>query len=169
MEGLILFEPKIFKDTRGAFYESWRQNTYGENGVDDPFVQDNVSLNAGKVLRGLHFQKEMGQMVTVVHGKIWDVVVDMRPTSPTVGKHFSTELSEENAHQLYMPPGFAHGFCVLSDAAVVQYKCTQYYDPSKEGGLLWNDPDLGIQWPLENPIVSERDEQHPRFKDIKVS
>lgn len=166
-QGLLILEPKLFKDSRGAFYESWREQEYKDCGIKESFVQDNISVNHNNVLRGLHFQRGMGQLVTVSMGKIWDVVVDIRPSSSTFGQYFSIELSGESPQQLYMPPGFAHGFCVLTDIAIVNYKCTQYYDPAQEGGLFWRDTDLNIPWPIKEPIVSEKDQQFPSLATMK--
>jgi len=156
-EGLILIEPKLFRDERGIFYESWRDANYQEIGIQEKFLQDNVSISKKNVLRGLHYQKNQGQLVTVVHGKIFDVAVDIRPGSKTYKKYFSIELDATEPKQLYMPPGFAHGFCVLSDIAIINYRCTQYYDATQEGGIIWNDPEIGIKWPVESPIISEKD------------
>ncbi len=157
LEGLLLIEPNSFEDTRGSFYESWRGIDYKELGITDNFLQDNISVSKKDVLRGLHYQKNQGQLVTVSYGKIFDVAVDIRPESKTYKKYFSIILDAEHPKQLYMSPGFAHGFCVLSDLAVVSYKCTQYYDPAQEGGVLWNDPEIGIVWPVDMPIISEKD------------
>jgi len=165
-EELIVFNLNTYKDTRGVFYETWREQEYSEAGIKESFVQDNVSVNHKNVLRGLHFQKNMGQLVTVSYGTIWDVVVDIRPCSLTFGQHFSIELSGEKPQQLYMPPGFSHGFCVLTDLAIINYKCTEYYNPVDEGGIVWNDPDLNIQWPLKDPILSLKDQGFPFFKNL---
>lgn len=156
-EGLLIFEPKVFKDDRGTFFESWTKKDYKNAGINEEFLQDNVSVSKKNVLRGLHFQKNQGQLVTVTYGRIFDVVVDIRPYSKTHKKHFSIELSDENSLQLYMPPGFAHGFCVLSDMAIINYKCTQYYDPNWEGVVAWNDSEIGIEWPQINFKLSEKD------------
>ncbi|MBX9977645.1 MAG: dTDP-4-dehydrorhamnose 3,5-epimerase [Alphaproteobacteria bacterium] len=157
-EGLVLLEPRFFKDGRGCFYESWRHEDYKKIGITENFLQDNVSVSMQHALRGLHYQKDQGQLVTVTHGKIFDVVVDIRPDSKTYKRYFSIQLDGNIPMQLYMPQGFAHGFCVLSDMAVINYKCTQYYDPSKEGGILWSDPEIGIQWPEGQKIISEKDQ-----------
>lgn len=163
-EGLLLLEPAIFRDKRGKFFETFREKEYKEAGIKEPFVQDNVSVSQKNVLRGLHIRKDQGQMLTVLSGKIFDVVVDLRPGSPTYKKHFSVEISSDHPQQIYMPPGFAHGFCVLSDEATLHYKCTQYYNSEKEKGVLWSDSDLNINWPVKNPIVSERDQ---RFSNLE--
>jgi dTDP-4-dehydrorhamnose 3,5-epimerase len=165
-DGLILFEPNVFSDDRGLFYESWRANDYKEYGIQDTFVQDNISISKKNVLRGLHFQKNQGQLVWVVFGKVFDVVVDIRPDSPTFKKYFSIELSGDNPKQLYMAPGFAHGFYVLSDTVIMNYKCTQYYNPQEEVGILWNDPALGIQWPGGTPFISPKDQQLSNLDNV---
>ena len=165
-EGLMLLEPVCFKDDRGFFYESFRFEGYKEIGIDENFLQDNVSFSKKNVLRGLHFQKNQGQLVTVLHGKIVEVVVDIRKDSKTYGKYFSLVLNGENPQQLYMSPGFAHGFYVLSDSAHVHYKCTQYYNPSQEGGVLWNDPVLAISWPSGEKIISPKDLAFPIFSNM---
>lgn len=158
-DGLILLQPKTFKDPRGFFYESWKNEHYKEVGIEQDFLQDNISVSYKNVLRGLHIQKNQGQLVTVVHGKIFDVVVDVRANSKTFKQFFSIELDADQPKQLYMPPGFAHGFCVLSDEAIVHYKCTQYYNGQAEGGIIWNDPELGINWPGKDFVISERDKE----------
>ncbi len=156
-DGLIIIETQTYRDERGLFYESWRENKYKEIGIQEPFLQDNVSLSHKNVLRGLHYQKNQGQLVTVLQGSIFDVVVDLRPDSKTFRKYFSLELSSDYPRQLYMPSGFAHGFYVVSDMVIINYKCTQYYNAAHESGVIWNDPDLGIKWPCDDPIVSEKD------------
>lgn len=164
-DGLFILEPCFFKDDRGGFYESWTEADYIDAGIKETFVQDNVSISKKNVLRGLHYQKDQGQLVTVVHGKIFDVAVDIRPKSKTFKKYFFIELSADVPQQLYMPPGFAHGFCVLSDLAIVNYKCTQYYDPKNEGGVIWNDPEIGIPWPLEKVFMSDKDKKFKALID----
>jgi dTDP-4-dehydrorhamnose 3,5-epimerase len=156
-DGLKLIEPTIYKDERGKFYESWREIDYQKIGIKENFLQDNISTSHKNVLRGLHYQKNQGQLVTVVSGKIFDVVVDIRPESQTYKKYYSIELDAFVPQQLYMPQGFAHGFCVLSDVAILHYKCTQYYNPAEEGGIIWNDPEIGIQWPNIDPIICLKD------------
>lgn len=156
-DGLIIIQPGLYEDVRGAFYESWRDNNYKEIGIAQKFLQDNVSISKKNVLRGMHYQKNQGQLVTVTHGKIFDVVIDIRPHSKTYKQYFSIELDASYPQQIYMPPGFAHGFCVLSDYAILNYKCTQYYNPNHESGVIWNDPEIGIEWPIQNPIVSAKD------------
>ena len=149
IEGLYVIEPTVFKDERGYFVETYNQNDMKEAGLDMVFVQDNQSMSTRGVLRGLHFQKQFpqGKLVRVVRGKVFDVAVDLRSDSKTYGKWFGVELSAENMKQFYIPEGFAHGFLVLSDVAVFCYKCTDFYHPGDEGGLAWNDPEIGVDWP----------------------
>jgi dTDP-4-dehydrorhamnose 3,5-epimerase len=165
IDGLIIIEPKVFRDSRGLFYEVYSENRYKQYGVLAPFVQDNHSVSEKGVLRGLHYQVNPGQdkLVRVVRGEVFDVAVDIRKGSPTYGKWWGLSLSEENNLQLYIPVGFAHGFCVLSDSAEVLYKCSDYYSPQSERGIMWNDPDLAIDWPIENPMLSEKDIEYPNF------
>ncbi|MFI4957032.1 MAG: dTDP-4-dehydrorhamnose 3,5-epimerase [Gammaproteobacteria bacterium] len=163
LNGLLLIKPKVFGDKRGFFYEMFQEERYRAAGVDVHFVQDNVSSSAKNVLRGLHFQTRNPQdkLVSVLVGEVFDVAVDIRPESATFGKWFGAILSEENHHQLFVPKGFAHGFCVLSDTAIFHYKCSDYYSPANESGIIWNDPALGIEWPLQGePIVSEKDTRY---------
>ncbi|GFO84649.1 MULTISPECIES: dTDP-4-dehydrorhamnose 3,5-epimerase [Anaerostipes] len=164
IEGLYVIEPTVFKDERGYFVETYNQNDMKEAGLDMVFVQDNQSMSVRGVLRGLHFQKQypQGKLVRVVRGKVFDVAVDLRADSKTYGKWFGVELSDENMKQFYIPEGFAHGFLVLSDVAEFCYKCTDFYHPGDEGGLLWNDEEIGVQWPLEEGvdlIISEKDKK----------
>jgi dTDP-4-dehydrorhamnose 3,5-epimerase len=149
ISGLCLIEPEVHKDSRGYFMETYNQNDMKEFGLDMVFVQDNQSMSARGVLRGLHFQKQypQGKLVRVIKGEIYDVVVDLRKSSPTYGKHYGVKLSDANHLQLYVPEGFAHGFLVLSDIAEICYKCTDFYHPGDEGGIAWNDPEIGIDWP----------------------
>lgn len=170
IEGVVIIEPKVFGDDRGYFFESWSQKDFNEQVRPIEFVQDNESKSCYGVLRGLHFQigeYSQSKLVRVVKGKVFDVAVDIRIGSPTFGKHIRVELSEENHRQLFIPRGFAHGFVVLSDEAVFQYKCDNYYVPQKEGALAWDDPDIGIDWgiPIDRIILSEKDKKHPRLKD----
>jgi len=166
LDGLLVFAPVKHEDQRGAFLESWRESIYREAGIGLPFVQDNLSYSKKGVLRGLHFQKKhpQGQLVTIVSGIVYDVCLDIRKGSPTFGRWFGAELNADAPRQIYMPPGFAHGFCVLSDEAILHYKCTETYHHNDEGGIHWNDPDLAISWPLEKPFVSDRDDAFPRLK-----
>ncbi|MDW7759436.1 MAG: dTDP-4-dehydrorhamnose 3,5-epimerase [Acidobacteriota bacterium] len=168
LPGVVLVELKSFADSRGYFMETWSRDRYAEFGLSEPFVQDNVSFSAKGVLRGLHFQHPRGQgkLVQVLSGEVYDVAVDIRPDSPSFGRWTGQTLSDQNRLQVYVPAGFAHGFCVLSDSALFVYKCTEFYDPKTEGGVLWNDPDLGIRWPVEHPLVSDKDSRFPRLKDI---
>lgn len=165
--GAFVAEPVCFRDRRGWFFESWRESDYAAAGVTEPFVQDNLSSSVEGVLRGLHYQAEeaQGQMVTIVAGRVFDVLVDLRRSSPTFGRHESFVLEDAAPRQLYMPPGVAHGFCVLSDVAVLSYKCTKYYNAVMERGVRWNDPDLAIHWPVVEPILSPRDMAYPLLRD----
>ncbi len=167
LSGLIILETKLFSDLRGYFYEGYQQTRYSDLGMP-PFVQDNMSRSKQNVLRGLHYQlpHAQGKLVGVTRGKVWDVVVDIRKTSPTFGKWFSIVLSDENHLQMYIPPGFAHGFCVLSPEADFYYKCTDFYTPASERGIIWNDPRLNIEWPITNPILSPKDEIYSPLHEI---
>ena len=170
IEGLYVIEPTVFKDERGYFVETYNQNDMKEAGLDMVFVQDNQSMSTRGVLRGLHFQKQFpqGKLVRVVRGKVFDVAVDLRSDSKTYGKWFGVELSAENMKQFYIPEGFAHGFLVLSDEAEFCYKCTDFYHPGDEGGLAWNDPEIGVEWPIEEGvdlIISEKDQKWKGLKD----
>lgn len=167
-EGLLLVEPRCFRDERGLFLETYQSGRYRAAGITELFVQDNQSRSAKGVLRGLHFQvkRPQAQIVTVMRGRVFDVAVDLRPESPTFGRWFGVNLNDEGPRQLYMAPGFAHGFLVLSDWADLHYKVSRFYDPEDEGGLLWNDPDVGIQWPGDAPQVTPRDAAYPKFKDL---
>jgi len=168
LPGVVIIEPQIFGDSRGFFMESWHQDRYEAAGLPGAFCQDNVSLSAKGVLRGLHFQHPQGQgkLVSVLQGEVFDVAVDIRVGSPTFGKWVSARLSSDNKRQLYVPQGFAHGFCVLSEGALFMYKCTDYYNPATETGLLWNDPDIGIAWPVDDPVLSAKDRNNMRLRDI---
>lgn len=165
---VLLIEPDVFGDSRGFFMESWHKRKYAEAGLDTDFVQDNHSRSSRGVLRGLHYQLQQpqGKLVRVVTGAAFDVAVDIRRGSPTFGKWVGAELSEENQHQLYIPPGFAHGFCVLSEVTDFLYKCTDYYAPEDEHGILWNDPSIGIDWPGENFHISEKDSCNRLLSDM---
>ena len=168
IEGVLIFEPKVFGDDRGFFMETWSRDRYKEAGLDVEFVQDNISSSSRGVLRGLHYQnpQPQGKLVQVLKGEVLDVAADICVGSPTFGKVATCLLSDENHRQFYVPAGFAHGFCVLSETALFLYKCTAFYNAGAEGGLLWNDPDLGIDWPVADPILSEKDLNAPRLKDI---
>lgn len=170
IEGAIIIEPKVFSDDRGYFFESFSQKEFEEKVCKTVFVQDNESKSTYGVLRGLHFQKmpyAQSKLVRVVKGKVLDVAVDIRKGSPTFGKHVAVELSEDNKLQFFVPRGFAHGFVVLSDEAIFQYKCDNYYTPQSEGGIMWNDPALNIDWqiPLEDIILSDKDMENPQLSD----
>lgn len=166
---LKIIEPKIFGDERGFFLETFQTERYqAVIGPDLTFVQDNHSRSAKNVLRGLHFQKTkpQGKLVRVVRGEVFDVAVDIRKDSPTYGEWEGVVLSEQNKRQFWVPPGFAHGFVVLSDTADFEYKCTDFYDPSDEGSLMWNDPDIAIDWPCDTPVLSEKDAVAAYFKEL---
>lgn len=167
IEGLRVFEPRVFEDARGAFMEVYHAVRYADAGLNVSFVQDNLSRSKRDVVRGLHFQRRhpQGKLIQVVRGAVYDVAVDLRSGSPTFGEHFGIELSDQNARQLWVPQGFAHGFCALNDA-VVLYKCTDIYHPDDEGGLLWDDPALGIEWPVDVPLLSGRDRAHPPLEAL---
>jgi len=166
--GLLVIEPKVFGDARGFFLETWNEQRYREAGLDLRFVQDNLSSSRRGTLRGLHFQnpKGQGKLVWVVEGEVFDVAVDLRQTSPTFGQWHGLNLSSENRLQFYIPRGFAHGFAVLSDVAVFGYKCTDFYSPQDELTLRWNDPDVGVKWPFDDPVLSEKDKKGVRLKDL---
>ena len=172
IEGLVVVEPKVFGDNRGYFMETYNYNDFKAAGLDMVFVQDNQSKSKKGVLRGLHFQKKnpQGKLVRVVSGEVYDVAVDLRRGSDTYGKWYGVLLSAENKKQFYVPEGFAHGFVVMSETAEFVYKCTRFYDPSDEGGLMWNDPEIGIDWPVpENAelLLSENDQHHQPLKDFE--
>ena len=167
----VIIEPKVFGDHRGFFLETFSKQRYLEDaGITLEFVQDNHSRSARGVLRGLHFQKTkpQGKLVRVVRGAVFDVAVDMRPESNTFGQWISLELSEHNKKQLWVPPGFAHGFTALSDDTELEYKCTAYYDPEDEGSILWSDPELNIPWPIKDPTLSAKDADAALLKDLKL-
>lgn len=166
LEGLLLLKPKVFSDDRGYFYESWRLKDYKDAGIKEDLIQDNCSYSKKNVLRGLHIQKSQGQIMWPTFGHVFYVMLDVRKSSKTYGQHFSIEQRHEDPVQIYMPPGFAGGFCVLSDVACLNYKCTQYYSPKDEGGVIWNDPDLAIKWPIKDPIMTERDRAFPQLKNL---
>lgn len=168
LPGVLLIEPQVFGDSRGFFLETFSAERYEAAGVRGPFVQDNMSLSAKGIVRGMHLQhpNAQGKLVWVVQGAVLDVALDVRVGSPTFGRWVAEELSADNKRQLWVPPGFAHGFCVTSESAVFVYKCTQYYAPKDEVGVLWNDPDLGIPWPVVEPVVSPKDRALPRLADV---
>lgn len=171
LPGLILIEPEVFHDARGLFFESFHNDRFKENGIAYSFVQDNFSRSKKGVLRGMHYQigRPQGKLIWVTQGKILDVTVDIRQGSPTFGKKVIMELSSEFPKQIYIPPGCAHGFCVLEEDTDFHYKCTDYYDPASERGISWNDPELNIEWPISKPILSEKDTKYPFLKDIPVN
>jgi dTDP-4-dehydrorhamnose 3,5-epimerase len=166
--GLLVIEPKVFGDARGFFMELWNQKNFREAGLDWNFVQDNVSFSRRGTVRGLHFQNPsaQGKLVFVLQGEVFDVAVDIRRSSPTFGRWHGLSLSSENKRQFFIPPGFAHGFAVLSETALFAYKCTEFYTPQHELAVAWNDPDIGIRWPLDRPQLSEKDGRAPRLKDM---
>ena len=165
---VILVEPDVHRDARGFFVETYHLEKYRAGGIAGPFVQDNHSRSVQGTLRGLHAQRRrpQGKLVRAVDGEMFDVAVDIRPGSPTFGRWVGVRLSGENFRQLYVPPGFAHGFCVLSEVVNVEYKCTDFYDAADEIGLAWNDPDVGIEWPIRDPIVSDKDRHLPVLKNL---
>ena len=165
-----IIEPKVNEDARGFFMETWNQARYVEHGLPAVFVQDNLSFSQKGVLRGLHFQNpnSQGKLVYVLQGEVFDVAIDIRVGSPTFGEWVGVTLSSENKRQFYIPEGFAHGFCVTSETALFVYKCTEIYDSQSEYGVSWQDPDLAIQWPLEQPVLSEKDLKYPRLKEIEA-
>ncbi len=168
LPGVKIIEPQVFADTRGFFMEGWHQVRYEAYGLPARFVQDNVSWSRHGVLRGLHFQNphSQGKLVYVLCGEVFDVVVDVRCGSPTFGRWEGIVLSAQNRRQLYIPEGFAHGFCVTSDSALLVYKCTDFYAPHAERGVRWDDGDLGIAWPVREPLLSPKDAAYPRLRDI---
>jgi dTDP-4-dehydrorhamnose 3,5-epimerase len=168
---VLLIEPRVFKDHRGHFLEVYQAERYLEHGIPAGFVQDNFSYSQKRVLRGLHYQlgRPQGKLVWVAQGRVFDVVVDIRKSSANFGKWLSLVLDAETYQQLYIPPGFAHGFCVISDWATVLYKCTDYYDPREERGIRWDDPALGIDWPVVEPILSPKDQAFPSLEGLPAS
>lgn len=170
LDGLLIITPEIFEDERGFFLESFNKDRYRKAGINFDFVQDNHSHSTKGILRGLHYQKTQpqGKLVRVVKGEVFDVAVDIRQNSPTFGQWESVTLTEHNKIQFWVPPGFAHGFLVLSDAADFEYKCTDYYNPNDEGCISWEDPDIGINWPIHNPKLSKKDACAPKIIDLKL-
>ena len=168
IDGLVLVEPRVIADDRGFFFETFRSNEYAELGIDVPFVQDNHSRSVRGTVRALHFQLEPGQakLVRAARGSIWDVAVDLRRGSPTYGRYEAFELSDENARQIFVPVGFAHGFCVTSETADVAYKVSSYYDGATERGIAFDDPAIGIPWPVAEPLVSDRDRSNRTLEEI---
>jgi dTDP-4-dehydrorhamnose 3,5-epimerase len=169
LKGVLVLQPKVFEDARGYFFESYNENLFKQAGLHLNFVQDNQSLSQKGVLRGLHFQNNphaQGKLVRVITGAVFDVAVDIRKSSPTYGQWFGMELNEKNKTMMYIPEGFAHGFATLQDNTIFSYKCTNFYNKASEDCLLWNDPDIGINWNLENPLLSEKDLQGKRIKEF---
>ena len=167
--GIYLITPGLFLDDRGFFMESWKKSEFQKSGINEDFVQDNHSFSSRGVLRGLHFQREpesQGKLVRVITGAVWDVAVDIRPDSGSFGKWYGTELNEENPQMVYIPPGFAHGFLVLSDSALFHYHCTTEYAPEFDAAIAWNDPDINVNWPIEPESVSTKDSAAPRLCDV---
>lgn len=168
LPGVLIIEPKAFGDARDFFLESFQIERYAEAGIRLPFARDNHSRSQRGALRDLHFQRThpQGELVSVSRGAVYDVAVDINPGSPTCGRFVDVELNDENHRQLWVPPGYAHGFCVLSEVADFQYKCTDYHHPEDEGGLLWNDPQVNIPWPLEHPLLSTKDQLNPTLTQL---
>ncbi len=168
LPGVLLITPKVFGDQRGFFMETWEQQRYARIGLPAQFVQDNLSFSEYGVLRGLHFQNPhaQGKLVSVLQGSVFDVAVDIRQGSPYFGQWVGVTLSADNKQQLYVPEGFAHGFCVTSKNALFSYKCTDFYYPEGEGSVIWNDPDIGIEWPVDNPSLAAKDQAGVKLKDI---
>lgn len=166
LPGVIIIKPDVFGDSRGFFIETYRTTRYADIGINAHFVQDNHSRSAGGVLRGMHFQKKypQGKLLSVSYGRVFDVAADINPNSPTFGKYVALELSDENHFQLYIPPGYAHGFCVLSDFADFHYKCTDFYVADDQHGVAWNDPTLDIPWPIQQPTLSPQDKLWPMLE-----
>jgi len=169
LSGVLIIEPSVLLDERGFFKETFQTDRYHDVGITLPFVQDNYSRSQKGVLRGLHLQKlhPQGKLISCSVGSIYDVVVDIDPKSKTFGDYVGVELSEQNHLQLWIPPGYAHGFCVLSESADLYYKCTDFYFPNDESGLIWNDPDVSIDWPIKSPRLSEKDKLLPSLSEIK--
>lgn len=168
LRGVLVVEPDVFEDERGFFLETWSQRRYAEIGIPEMFVQDNLSSSTRGVLRGLHLQHPHGQgkLVQVLDGEVFDVAVDVRVGSPTFGEWVGTTLTGKNKRQVWIPPGFAHGFCVVSDTALFAYKCTEFYRRETELGIIWNDPDIGIAWPVADPQLSAKDAEFPRLSAV---
>ena len=168
IDGLVLVQPKVIADDRGFFFETYRRNEYAALGIDVEFVQDNHSRSAHGTIRALHFQLRPGQakLIRCARGSVYDVAVDLRKESPTYGQHETFVLTDKNAQQVFIPVGFAHGFCVTSEEADVAYKVSSYYEGQTERGIAWDDPAIGVQWPVDEPLVSDRDRANPRLEEI---
>jgi dTDP-4-dehydrorhamnose 3,5-epimerase len=169
LDDLVLLEPTLHGDERGYLVETFRKSELAELGIEIEFVQDNQTRSRGRVLRGIHMQRGQAKLVRCPHGRIWDVAVDMRPDSPTYRRWEGFELDGEKHRQLFVPPGFGHGFCLLSDEADVLYRLSAYFDPELETGIAWNDPEIGIEWPIEDPVLSERDRSAPSLADVAAT
>jgi len=169
--GLVVIEPQIYGDSRGFFMEAWHAGRYGARGLPEHFVQSNVSRSAAGVIRGLHYQypQAQGKLISVLDGRVFDVAVDIRSDSPTFGQWAGVELSGENHRQMYVPEGFAHGFCVLGESALLSYLCTTPFNAADEASVVWNDPDIGIDWPLEPLSLSNKDRDAPKLSDIDIN
>ena len=168
LKDVLLIEQNVFGDRRGYFMETYQKNRYVSHCIETEFVQDNLSYSTGGTLRGLHYQfpNAQAKLIQVVQGEVFDVAVDIRRGSPSFGEWVGVHLSDHNKRQLYIPEGFAHGFCVISDTAIFSYKCSAFYDPGSEGGILWSDPAIGIDWPLDNFLLSDKDLNYPCLKDV---
>ena len=168
LEGVLLITPEVHVDSRGKFFESFQKERYQEIGIKEELVQDNQSVSQKNTIRGLHYrvEPEQSKLVRVIRGEVFDVVVDIRKNSPTFGQWRGYTLSETNYLQIYIPAGFAHGFCVLSETADFLYKVSEYYSAEKERGIIWNDPEIGVEWPTSNPILSKKDKTNPALKDL---
>ena len=168
LEGVIIIEPDVFADKRGSFMETYQKKRYREAGIETDFVQDNLSYSSRGTIRGLHYQlpNQQAKLVQVISGEVFDVVVDIRRGSPCFGQYTGVYLTGKNRRQVSVPEGFAHGFSVLSESAVLMYKCSEFYAPDSEKGILWSDPDIGIDWQLDKPLLSEKDNMHRKLKDV---
>ena len=169
LPGVLILEPKVFPDDRGYFLETWNSTRYEQVGIPGLFVQDNISFSKKGILRGLHFQypQSQGKLIQVLSGEVMDIIVDIRVGSPTYSQWIGEVISESNHRQIYVPPGFAHGYCVTSETALFSYKCTDFYNPATEHGIIWNDPDIRIEWPIAQPVLSPKDEAYSRLKDLR--
>lgn len=168
LEGVLIIEPEVFRDNRGFFIETYNQKTYVEANINREFVQDNLSFSVQDTVRGLHYQIKHPQakLIQVITGEVFDVAVDIRAGSSTFGQWIGVHLTDQNMRQLFIPEGFAHGFCVLSETAYLSYKCSDFYVPYDEGGIIWSDPGIGIDWPVKNPIISVKDKGYPNLSDL---
>lgn len=169
LPGVLILEPDVYPDDRGYFLETFSSTRYEQAGIPGPFVQDNISFSKRGILRGLHFQypQSQGKLIQVLSGEVMDIVVDIRMGSPTYSQWIGEVLSESNHRQIYVPPGFAHGYCVTGETAFFSYKCTDFYNPATEHGIIWNDPDIGIEWPIARPVLSKKDAVYPALKDLE--